>query len=45
MLVQTSPMQRFDQTHLSLTVEGTSPQRFYPTYIDFGGMHCYEQQA
>lgn len=37
-------MERFDRGFTTLTVEGSSPQRFYPTSIAFDGEKCYQQQ-
>ena len=44
MLAQTEPMQRFARSYMTMTVVGTSPQRFYPTGITFDGESCFQQQ-
>ena len=44
MPVQASPLQRFERSYMTVTVVGTSPQRFYPTSISFNGQGCFRQQ-
>ncbi len=44
-LLQDSPMQLFNRWPMTVTVEGTHQEAFYPSYVSFGGAQCYLQQA
>ena len=38
-------MQLFNRWPMTMTVEGTHQEAFYPSYVSFGGAQCYLQQA